>query len=94
MPNNGICIVQLPIYIHLLTVTRWPNKAAVVTKNACKSICLGVQDIAGALIIMLITQAADTIKFVWHNKFIDTYPTSLLTPIREFLTFLQFEDES
>ena len=31
--------------------------------------------------------------YSWHNKlyvtnkFIDTYPTSLLTPIREFLTF-------
>ena len=36
--------------------------------------------------IMLITQAAD---FEWHNKFIDTYPTSLLTPIHKFLTFLQ-----
>ena len=36
-------------------------------------------------IIMLITQAAD---FEWRNKFIGTYPTSLLTPIHEFLTFL------
>ena len=36
--------------------------AAVVTKNACKSICLGVQDTAGTLIIMLITQAADAIN--------------------------------
>ena len=34
---------------------------------------------------MLITQAAD---FVWCNKFIDTFPTSLLAPIRKFLTFL------
>ena len=43
-PNdNGVCIVQLPIYIHLLTTTCRHNKAAVVTKNACKSICLGVQ---------------------------------------------------
>ena len=28
-------------------------------KNACKSICLGVQNTAGASIIMLITQVAD-----------------------------------
>ena len=40
------------------------DKAAVVTKNACKSICLGVQDTAGAsIIIMLITQAADAINY-------------------------------
>ena len=61
--NNSIYIVQLPIYIHLLTITRLHNMAAVVTKNACKSICLSVQDTAGALIIMLITQAADAINF-------------------------------
>ena len=30
-------------------------------KNTCKSICLGVQDTAGASIIMLIAQAADAI---------------------------------
>ena len=30
-------------------------------KNASKSICLGVQDTAGASIIMLIAQAADAI---------------------------------
>ena len=42
-PNNSICIVQVPIYILLLTITCLHNKAAVVTKNACKSICLGVQ---------------------------------------------------
>ena len=36
---------------------------------------------------MLITQAADAMNFAWHNKFIDIYPTSLLTPIRKFLTF-------
>ena len=30
-------------------------------KNACKSICLGVQDTAGASIIMLIAQVADAI---------------------------------
>ena len=40
---TGVCIVQLPIYIRLFTTTRLHNKAAVVTKNACKSICLGVQ---------------------------------------------------
>ena len=40
---TGVCIVQLPIYIRLLTTARCYNKAAVVTKNACKSICLGVQ---------------------------------------------------
>ena len=50
--------------------------------------CLGVQDTAGAQIIMLIIQAADAINFAWCNEFIDTYPTSLLTPIREFLTLL------
>ena len=55
--------------------------SAAVTKNASKSICLGVQDTAGASIIILITQAADT-------KFINTYPTSLLTPIYKFLSFL------
>ena len=32
---------------------------------------------------MLITQVADAMC----NKFIDTYATSLLTPIREFPTF-------
>ena len=40
-PNNKV-----------VQITHWCNKAAVVTKNACKSICLGVQDTAGALIIM------------------------------------------
>ena len=66
--NNGICIVQLSVYIGLLIITRWHNKAAVV---ACKSICVGVQDTAGAsiimlitqVIIMLITQVADEINF-------------------------------
>ena len=48
--------------------------------------CLGVQDLAGASIIMLITKAADAIT-VSRNKFIDTYHTSLLPPISEFLTF-------
>ena len=71
----------------LLTLIHWHNKAAVVTKNACKSIRLGVQDTRGASIFMLITQAADAINFVWRNKFIDTYSTSLLTPISKFLTF-------
>ena len=35
-------------------------------KNACKSICLGVQDIAGAsiIIIMLITQADAILKLL------------------------------
>ena len=64
-PNQitSVCIAQLSIYICLLTITHWHNKAAVVMKNACKSICLGVQDTAGALIIMLITQVADAINF-------------------------------
>ena len=30
-------------------------------KNACKSICLGVQDTTSIIIIMLIAQAADAI---------------------------------
>ena len=65
VPNNySVCIVQLPIYICLLTITGEQNKAAVLTKNACKSICLGVQDTAGALIIILITQAADAINLM------------------------------
>ena len=34
---------------------------------------------------MLIMQAAG---FAWYNKFIDAFPTSLLTPIHKFLTFL------
>ena len=58
-----VCIVQLPIYIHLLTITHLHNKAAVATKDACKSICLGLQNTADASIIMLITQAADAINF-------------------------------
>ena len=43
---------------------------------------------------MLITQAKqltlviDVINLAWHNKYIDTFPTSLLTPIRKFLAFL------
>ena len=40
-----------------------------------KSFCLGAQD-------------TDAINFTVRNKFIDTYPTSLLTSICEFLTFL------
>ena len=36
------------------------------------------------MVIMLIMQAAD---FAWHNEFIDTFPTSLSTPIWKFLTF-------
>ena len=31
--NNGTCIVQAMIYIHLLTITCLHNKAAVVTKS-------------------------------------------------------------
>ena len=65
-----------------------------------KSICLGVQHqqrnkvqtIAGASIIMLIMQTAD---FAWCNKFIDTFPTSLLTRFANFSPFYEwFEDES
>ena len=41
---------------------------------------------------MLITQMVD---FVSRNKFIDTFPTSLLTPFAIFSPFYeQFEDES
>ena len=40
------------------------NETALATKNACKSICLGVQDTADASIIMLITHVADAINFV------------------------------
>ena len=41
---------------------------------------------------MLITQTAD---FAGCNKFIDIFPTSLLTPFAIFLPFYeQFEDES
>ena len=57
------------------------------SKNACKSIYLGVQDKAGASIIMLITRAANAISFARRNKFINTCLTSLLTPIHKFLTF-------
>ena len=58
-------------------------------KNAWKSICLGVQDTAGASIIILITQTAIEInKLCMRNKFIDTHPINLLTPIGEFLTSL------
>ena len=33
--------------------------------------------------------------FVQHNKFINTFPTSLSTPTHRFLTFmLQYEDKS
>ena len=35
--NNGLYIVQLPIYIRLLTITLYRNKTLI------KSICLGVQ---------------------------------------------------
>ena len=44
-----------------------------------------------AMPLMLIAQAADlsdVINFSGRNKFINRYPTSLLTPIRKFLTFL------
>ena len=34
-PNKGVCIVQVSIYIHLLT-THWHDKAAVVTKTLVK----------------------------------------------------------
>ena len=41
---------------------------------------------------MQIMQAAD---FAWRNKFIDTFPTSLLTPFVNFSPFYEwFEDES
>ena len=60
--NNSLSIVQLHNSLSIGVLLH--NKAAVVTKNVCKSICLlGVQDTAGALIIMLITQAADAINF-------------------------------
>ena len=39
VPSN---IVQVPIYMCLLTVTCLYNKAAVVTKMPVKCICLGV----------------------------------------------------
>ena len=55
-------------------------------------------DKAGTLIIMIAHAAdfvSDVINLAWRNKFIDIYPTSLWTPICEFLTFCeQFEDES
>ena len=38
-------------------------------KNTCKSICLGVQNTAGASIIMMITQTTDAINFARRNKF-------------------------
>ena len=57
-----------------------------ITENVCKSISLGVQDTAGTLIFTLITKAADAI--ILRDKFINTYPTSLLTLICDFLTFL------
>ena len=41
---------------------------------------------------MLITQTTD---FALRNKFIDTFPTSLLTPFANFSLFYElFEDES
>ena len=41
---------------------------------------------------MLITKTA---YFAWHNKFIDTFSTSLLTPFASFSPFCKwFEDES
>ena len=69
------------MYIRLLTTTRCHNKAAVVTKNACKSICLDVQ----LRLSRRIDNYADYTGG-WCNK-LHTYPTSLLTAIREFLTF-------
>ena len=36
-------IVQVLIYMYLLTITYLHNKAAVVTKTLVKYICLGVQ---------------------------------------------------
>ena len=54
-----------------------------------KSICLGVQHqqlnkaqtIAGADV--------SNADFAWHNKFIDTFPTSLLTPFANFSPFYE-----
>ena len=65
-----VCIMQVMIYIHLLTITCLHTKAMVVMKTLVKSICLGVQlgqrnYNKASSIIMLITQAAD---FTWHNK--------------------------
>ena len=38
---------------------------------------------------------ANRADFVWHNKFIDTLPTSLLTPFAIFSPFCErFEDKS
>ena len=61
-------------------------------KSACQSICLGIQlrhsryinNYADYTWLTL----SDLINFAWHNKFINTYPTSLLTFIRKFLTLL------
>ena len=66
------------------------NKAAVVTKMNIKmlnvkSICLGVQLDNNSS--RCTADFADS-DFVWCNKFIDTFPTSLLTLICKFLTFL------
>ena len=74
--NNYVCAVQRLIYIRLLTITRWHNKAAVVTKmlvNRCTTLTCWLH--------RRLT-LSDIINFVWCNKFINTYPTSLLTHSR------------
>ena len=77
-------------YIHLLKITHWHNKAAVVTKILAKSIYLGLQlqQLTKRCINNHADYTNDVINFAWHNKFIDTFPTGLLTPICKFLTFL------
>ena len=90
-----VCIVWVPIYFRLLTITRWHNKAGVVAKTLAKSICLCLQlrqlncKIHWRLCWLhqqLILP--DILNFAWRNKFIDTFLLSLLTPIHKFLTFL------
>ena len=39
--NNGACIEQVPVYVHLLTIGCLHNKVAVVT--TVKSICFSIQ---------------------------------------------------
>ena len=95
----GTCIVQVLIYMWLLTMTCLNNKEAVVTmKMLVKSIylsrCTALS--AGVSISRHIDDYADYsyYQLTYHdiiNEIIDTFPTSLLTPIGKFLTFLNLK---
>ena len=71
-----ICIVQVPIYIHLFGADLhqlWQLIYSRLIDSYAKYTSSWLHDV---------------INLVWHNKFIDTLPTNLFTPIRKFLNFL------